>query len=140
MCIFPLKPYLCVHRKKVLFYLLETVSPFPSFLPFISFFEIPWFVLKAVCPKHHPLVTFDRQIGILFKTKPQNKIRYLENSNTPMQTLGMLRTRKTKTTSPTILANWRSALLLLFLIDNDDNVGLSIHGRCLSLKIKNVFV
>ena len=35
----------------------------------------------------------------------------LVNSNTPMTTLGMLRTRKTRTTVPTILASWRSRLL-----------------------------
>ena len=35
----------------------------------------------------------------------------LVNSNTPMTTLGMLRTRKTTTTVPTILASWRSRLL-----------------------------
>jgi hypothetical protein len=35
----------------------------------------------------------------------------LVNSNTPMTTLGMLRTRKTRTTVPTIFASWRSRLL-----------------------------
>ena len=45
---------------------------------------------------------------------------YFENSYNPIKTLGILRVRKTKTTNPTILANWMSALLRAL------NVGLKL--------------